>query len=87
MVGYLMQANYTKAVVMRKYQMGVHNKNLLLNVPISILPERNYRLNMQQLSNSIPQVIEKQLSVVYNPKVIPMYSSQKPCTQETHNLI
>lgn len=58
--------------------MCVHNQALLLNTAVaSALQERLGRFNMQQLSNSISEVIEKQVPIIQNTKVAVMYSSEK----------
>lgn len=56
--------------------MGIHNENLILSAAISTWPKRYDWFNMQQLSNTVSTIIEEQLSVVQNPKVVLMHSSQ-----------
>lgn len=38
---------------------------------------------MQQLRNTVSEIIKVQLSIVYNPKTIPSHSSQQTCAEKS----
>jgi hypothetical protein len=62
--------------------MRVYNEALLLDTSVaSALQERLGWLNMQQLSNSISEVIEEQLPIIQNTEVADIYRSKKACKQ------
>lgn len=67
--------------------MGIHYKDFLADIIISILCNGRNQFNVQKLSDTVSKIIEKQLLVADDPKIVLMHSSQQTCwnLKKEHN--